>query len=157
MRRKFITNLILIVFLNLLIKPFWVLGIDRSVQNVVGPSEYGFYFTILNFAFLFQILLDWGTSNYNNRNIAQNNQLLSKHFSSIIILRLLFGVVFMITILAAGFLIGYNERQLYMLSIIGLNQFLLALILTQLGACIRFNVISSSFVVLLVSAITLSS
>ncbi|RUA29013.1 MAG: hypothetical protein DSY76_03765 [Bacteroidetes bacterium] len=143
MRRKFITNLILIVFLNLLIKPFWVLGIDRSVQNVVGPSEYGFYFTILNFAFLFQILLDWGTSNYNNRNIAQNNQLLSKHFSSIIILRLLFGVVFMITILAAGFLIGYNERQLYMLSIIGLNQFLLALILylrSNISALLLFRI-----------------
>jgi len=129
MRRKFITNLILIVFLNLLIKPFWVLGIDRSVQNVVGPSEYGFYFTILNFAFLFQILLDWGISNFNNRNIAQNNQLLSKHFSSIIILRLLFGVIFMITIMSVGYFIGYNHRQLYLLSIIGFNQFLLALIL----------------------------
>jgi O-antigen/teichoic acid export membrane protein len=129
MRRKFITNLILIVFLNLLIKPFWVLGIDRSVQNVVGPSEYGFYFTILNFAFLFQILLDWGISNFNNRNIAQNNHLLSKHFSSIIILRFLFGVVFMVTIMSIGYLIGYDDRQLYLLSIIGFNQFLLALIL----------------------------
>ena len=129
MRRKFITNLILIVFLNLLIKPFWVLGIDRSVQNVVGPSEYGFYFTILNFAFLFQILLDWGISNFNNRNIAQNNHLLSKHFSSIIILRFLFGVVFMVTIMSVGYLIGYDDQQLYLLSIIGFNQFLLALIL----------------------------
>ena len=129
MRRKFITNLILIVFLNLLIKPFWVLGIDRGVYNVVGPNEYGFYFTILNFAFLFQILLDWGTSNFNNRNIAQNNHLLSKHFSSIIILRFLFGLVFMATIMSVGYFIGYNNRQLYLLSIIGINQFLLALIL----------------------------
>jgi len=143
MRRKFITNLILIVFLNLLIKPFWVLGIDRSVQNVVGPSEYGFYFTILNFAFLFQILLDWGTSNFNNRNIAQNNHLLSKHFSSIIILRFLFGVVFMITILAVGTLIGYDDRQLYLLAIIGFNQFLLALILylrSNISALLLFRI-----------------
>ena len=129
MRRKFITNLILIVFLNFLIKPFWVFGIDRTVQNVVGPSEYGFYFTILNFAFLFQILLDWGISSFNNRNIAQNNHLLSKHFSSIIILRFLFGLVFMATIMLVGYLIGYNDRQLYLLIIIGFNQFLLALIL----------------------------
>lgn len=129
MRKKFITNLMLIVFLNFLIKPFWVFGIDRTVQNVVGPSEYGFYFTILSFAFLFQIFLDWGTSNYNSRNIAQNNHLLSKHFSSIIILRFIFGIVYMATILIIGYLIGYNERQLYLLVIIGFNQFLLSLIL----------------------------
>ncbi len=142
MRRKFITNLILLVFLNFLIKPFWVFGIDRSVQNVVGTSEYGFYFTILNFAFLFQILLDWGISNYNNRNIAQNNQLLSKHFSSIIILRFLFGIVYMAVIMTVGYLIGYSQRQLYLLSIIGLNQFLLALILylrSNISALLHFK------------------
>jgi O-antigen/teichoic acid export membrane protein len=142
MRRKFITNLILIVFLNFLIKPFWVFGIDRSVQNTVGTSEYGFYFTILSFAFLFQILLDWGISNYNNRNIAQNNQLLTKHFSSIIILRFLFGIVYMATILTVGYLIGYNDRQLYLLTIIGFNQFLLALILylrSNISALLMFR------------------
>jgi len=142
MRRKFITNLIFIVFLNFLIKPFWVFGIDRSVQNTVGTSEYGFYFTILSFAFLFQILLDWGISNYNNRNIAQNNQLLTKHFSSIIILRFLFGVIYMATILTVGYLIGYDHRQLYMLTIIGFNQFLLALILylrSNISALLMFR------------------
>ena len=143
MRRKFITNLILIVFLNFLIKPFWVFGIDRTVQNVVGPSEYGFYFTILSFAFVFQILLDWGISNYNNRNIAQNNHLLSKHFSSIIILRFIFGLVYMATILIVGYLIGYNNRQLYLLTIIGFNQFLLALILylrSNISALLLFRI-----------------
>ena len=143
MRRKFITNLILIVFLNFLIKPFWVFGIDRTVQNVVGPSEYGFYFTILSFAFLFQILLDWGISNYNNRNIAQNNHLLSKHFSSIIILRFLFAVVYMAVILIVGYLIGYNDRQLYLLTIIGFNQFLLSLVLylrSNISALLLFRI-----------------
>ncbi len=143
MRKKFITNLMLIVFLNFLIKPFWVFGIDRTVQNVVGPSEYGFYFTILSFAFLFQILLDWGTANYNSRNIAQNNHLLSKHFSSIIILRFLFGVVFMASIMVVGYLIGYNERQLYLLVIIGFNQFLLSLILylrSNISALLLFRI-----------------
>ena len=80
MQKKFLTNLGLLLFLNLLVKPFWVLGIDRSVQNVVGAEEYGFYFSILNFSFLFNMFLDLGITNFNNRNIAQNAQLLNKHF-----------------------------------------------------------------------------
>ena len=34
MQRKFLTNLILLLFLNLLIKPFWILGIDRAVLEL---------------------------------------------------------------------------------------------------------------------------
>ncbi len=41
MQRKFILNLILLLFLNLLIKPFYVFFIDMNVQRVVGLSEYG--------------------------------------------------------------------------------------------------------------------
>lgn len=129
MRRKFITNLILLLSLNFLIKPFWVFGIDRTVQNVVGPEEYGFYFAIFNFAFILQIILDMGITNFNNRNIAQNNHLLSKHFSGIVLLRLVFVVVYLLLILAIGLLIGYDSRQIWLLLIIGFNQFLLTFIL----------------------------
>ena len=143
MRRKFLTNLILLVFLNFLIKPFWVFGIDMSVQNNVGPSEYGFYFTIFNFAFIFQILLDMGITNFNNRNIAQNNHLLSKHFSSIIILRFIFSVIYLAVILGLGRLMGYDSRQMYFLLLIGINQFLLSLILylrSNISALLLFKI-----------------
>ena len=51
MQRKFVTNLALVLALNLLIKPFWILGIDRAVQNAVGTEQYGFYYAIFNFSF----------------------------------------------------------------------------------------------------------
>ena len=143
MRRKFITNLLLLLSLNFLIKPFWVFGIDRTVQNVVGPSEYGFYFAIFNFAFILQIILDMGITNFNNRNIAQNNQLLTKHFSGIIILRFLFSLIYIILIMGIGWLIGYDQRQLFLLFIIGINQFLLSLILylrSNISALLLFKI-----------------
>ena len=143
MRRKFLTNLLLLVFLNFLIKPFWVFGIDRGVQNMVGPSEYGFYFTILNFAFIFQIFLDFGITNYNNKNIAQNNHLLSKHFSSIIIIRFLFAALYMLIIMGVGMLMKYDARQMQLLLIIGINQFLLSLILylrSNISALLLFRI-----------------
>jgi O-antigen/teichoic acid export membrane protein len=129
MQKKFLTNLGLLLLLNLLVKPFWVLGIDRSVQNAVGAEDFGFYFSILNFSFLFNILLDLGITNFNNRNIAQNSHLLNKHFSSILILKLLLLSVYVLFTFAIGLIIGYNILQFKMLGWIALNQFLLSFVL----------------------------
>ena len=129
MQKKFLTNLGFLLFLNLLVKPFWVLGIDRSVQNAVGPEDFGFYFSILNFSFLFNIVLDLGITNFNNRNIAQNTQLLNKHFSGILILKLMLGLLYLIVTFIIGWLIGYNSLQFKMLAWVAFNQFLLSFIL----------------------------
>lgn len=129
MQKKFLTNLSLLLFLNLLVKPFWVLGIDRSVQNAVGAEEFGFYFSILNFSFLFNILLDFGITNFNNRNIAQNSQLLNKHFSSILMLKFMLLAVYVMITFLVGFLIGYDAAQFKMLLWVALNQFLLSFVL----------------------------
>jgi O-antigen/teichoic acid export membrane protein len=129
MQRKFLTNLALLILLNLLIKPFWIFGIDRTVQNVVGSQEFGFYFTLLNFSFLFNILLDLGITTFNNRNIAQHSALLKKHFSGILTLKLLLSVVYFVSVFSIAFLIGYRGHQLSLLVLVGFNQFLISLIM----------------------------
>jgi O-antigen/teichoic acid export membrane protein len=129
MRKKFLSSLILLLFLNLLVKPFWILGIDRSVQNIVGAGDYGFYYVLFNFSFLFNILLDFGITNFNNRNIAQHNQLLNKHFSGIVIIKLLLAVVYTIVTFSVGIIIGFNAQQLGILGFLCFNQFLLSFIL----------------------------
>lgn len=129
MQKKFLTNLALLLFLNLLVKPFWIFGIDLTVQNVVGDVDYGFYFTIFNFAFVLNILLDAGITNFNNRNIAQNEQLLQKHFSGILVLKFMLAFVYVAAIFAVALLIGYRGEQLKLLAWVGLNQFLLSFIL----------------------------
>lgn len=129
MQKKFLTNLALLLFLNLLVKPFWVFGIDRSVQNAVGAEDFGFYFSILNFSFLFSIFLDLGIANFNNRNIAQNTQLLNKHFSGILILKVLLGLVYILLTFFIGWLIGYSSEQFAILGWVAFNQFLLSFIL----------------------------
>ena len=80
MNREFFINVLFLIFVNLLIKPFYIFGIDRTVQNTVAPGDYGIYFALFNFTFLFQIINDFGIQNFNNRNIAQYNQLLDKYF-----------------------------------------------------------------------------
>jgi O-antigen/teichoic acid export membrane protein len=129
MHRKFLTNLGLMLFVNILVKPFWILGIDRTVQNVVGTVDYGFYYAVFNFSFLFNILLDFGITNFNNKNISQNNHLLNKHFSRIVVLKFILAVVYMIVTLGAGLIWGYDSRQMFLLLILAFNQFLISFIL----------------------------
>lgn len=129
MQRKFVVNLALLLFLNLLVKPFYILGIDAEVQNQVGVQEYGMYFSIFSFSFLFNILLDLGITNFNTRNIAQNQQLLNKHFAGILSLKfVLIGFYFLFSFFL-GFIIGYDQMQLKMLLILLVNQSIVSLIL----------------------------
>lgn len=129
MQGKFFKNLIFLVFLNLLIKPIWIFGIDRTVQNLVGSETYGFYFTLVNFSMIFAIFLDFGISNFNNRNIAQNQSVLSKHFSKILVLRIFLIAVYAVLLFTTALIIGYSESQIRLLVWVGFNQLLLTFIL----------------------------
>ena len=129
MKRKFFTNLVLLIALNLLIKPFWIIGIDIQVQNVVGDENYGLYFVLFNFSLILNIVLDLGITNYNNRNIAQHHYLLPKHLSNILGLKIILGVVYAIICFGIAALIGYDNVQFGMLMFLVFNQFLALLIL----------------------------
>jgi O-antigen/teichoic acid export membrane protein len=129
MQRKFITNLAFLLFLNLLIKPFWIFGIDRAVQNTVGAGEYGLYAALFNFTFLFNILLDLGITNFNNRNISQHNHLLNKYLSGILVLRIILASLYFLVNVTIAYLLGYRGSEIGILSILLLNQALLSFIL----------------------------
>ena len=129
MKKKFFSNLILLVSLNLLVKPFWIFGIDRTVQNVVGADAYGFYFSLFSFSLLLNILLDAGTTNYNNRIISRDPEKLSPWFSQLFLIRLLLAVVYAVVSFSLAFILGYSNKQLHLLVFLVLNQFLASLIL----------------------------
>jgi len=126
LKRKFVTNLILLLFLNLLIKPFWIFGIDRTVQNLVGDESYGLYFALFNFSMLLNILLDIGITNYNNRNIAQHNFLLPKHLSNIVGLKFSLAIIYALVTFIIALIIGYDSQQIYLLIFLVINQFLIS-------------------------------
>lgn len=129
MQKKFVTNLIILLCLNLLIKPFWILGIEPHVQIEVGNAAYGEYFVLFNFSFLLNILLDFGITNFNNKNIAQNNHLLDKHFSGLFILKLALGVIYIVATILCAVVFKYEVRLIKLLLLLGFNQFLISMVL----------------------------
>ena len=54
MKYKFFSNLILILLLNVVIKPLYILGIDAEILKITeynNPGAYGTYFSLLNLNF----------------------------------------------------------------------------------------------------------
>lgn len=129
MKKKFVTNLAFLLFLNLLVKPFYVLGIDVGIQNSVTAATYGIYFPLLSLSLMFQVLLDMGVENFTRREIARNHHLLSKYLSNVIILKLFLALIYFSFCIAIGIISKYNAFQLNLLIILLFNQFLASFIL----------------------------
>ena len=129
MQRKLLSGLFWVLLANLLVKPFWILGIEVGVQNAVGNEAYGFYYAIFSFSYIFNILLDLGLTNFNTRNIAQHPQLIGKHLSGILGIKLLLLGLYVVVTFTVGLLLGYGSEEFRLLALLTLCQFLNSLIL----------------------------
>jgi len=129
MQKKFLSSLGLLLLLNLIVKPLYILGIDAEVQNRVGQDSYGLYFGLLNLSFIFNILIDLGINNYNNRNVARNAYLVGGHFSKLLSAKALLAILYSAVTLLLGYILGYFENDLSMLLFLILNQVIVSFIL----------------------------
>jgi O-antigen/teichoic acid export membrane protein len=145
MKKKFLSNLLLVLILNVVIKPLYILGIDAEILKITeqnDPGSYGTYFSLLSLSFIFNIILDLGVNSFNTRNIAQNNQLLEKHFSRIFSLKLILCLFYIIVLISVGFIFDFSSLEMKWLAVIGFNQILIALILfirSNLSALLLFK------------------
>ena len=124
MHREFLLNILFLVFVNLLIKPFFIFGIDRTIQNQVGLEDYGIYVALFNFTFLLSIINDFGIQSFNNQHISQNNDLLDTYFPNILILKIGLGLLFTVLVLIMALLIGYDSSYFYLIGFLVLNHIL---------------------------------
>jgi O-antigen/teichoic acid export membrane protein len=119
----------LLVAVNLLVKPFYLLGIEAEIQNRTGQEVFGSYFALINFSFLLNILPDMGITNWNTRHIAAHPERVSTHFPALLSLRSVLGMIYLITLCLAGYFLGYTSGQLAVLALLGFNQVLATLVL----------------------------
>lgn len=128
MQRIFVFNLLLILLINLLVKPLYIFGIDIQVQNRLGPEEYGLFFTLFSFTYLFQIINDFGIQVYNTRSIARKPGAVIQQFSAFLKAKLLLAIAYTILIWVIAWVLGYTIYGKLLLLIM-INQILISLVL----------------------------
>lgn len=129
MNREFLLNIGLLVLINLLIKPFYIFGIDRTVQNLVPEGDYGLYFALFNFSFLFYMLTDFGVQYFNSRHLAQHRHLLPKYLPAFLGMKALLSVGYLIVVLSVVAVAGYERRYFPLLLLLAAVQILNSLVL----------------------------
>ena len=125
MQKKFISNLLLLILLNLLIKPLAIFGIDAGVQNRVGTADYGLYFSLLNLSYIFNILLDFGINNFTTKNVAKFPSIVPAYMGKLIALKIVLFLVYALVTFITAWSIGISEIGYSILIILILNQFLI--------------------------------
>jgi O-antigen/teichoic acid export membrane protein len=128
MQKKFFSNLIWLIFFNLLIKPYAIFGIDAEVQNRVGTETYGMYFTLLNFTLLFNILLDFGITNYNTRYVAQYPLLVKRYIGNMLSLKVILFLIYSVFTLIIALVFGVKAQQYWFIILLIINQFFISML-----------------------------
>jgi len=129
LRKEFILNIIFLLAINFLIKPFYLFGVDLHIQNLVGTDTYGMYKVLFNIAFLLQFVHEPGIQSYNSQNIAKNPEQLGFHLPRILGLKVLLGIVYFVLAISYFLLNPYDHSLLPLMIVIIVNLFLSTLFL----------------------------
>lgn len=129
MQKTFLSNLSLLMVLNLLIKPAYLLLVEAEVQNRVGSEVFGHYSALLSLGFLLNIVLDLGINTFTSRELSRRNDVVSNYFSGVVLLRLLLAGVYFAVLTVLAMLLGYSGESITLLVWIGVNQLLAASVL----------------------------
>jgi len=126
MPRPFLQNVGFLVLINLLIKPVFIFGIDLAVQNRVGAAEYGNYFALFNFAFLFNVLLDFGINNFNQRLVARDPKRVGLWLPNILWVKAALTLGYVMAVFGVALALGFESDQLLLLGWIALGRVLVS-------------------------------
>ena len=122
MLKKYLSDIAFMQVLNLLIKPVWILVIDRAVQNALTQEIYGNYFALFNFSLMFFIVLDLGLNGYNTTEISRDTNKIVSIAGNIIGLKILLMFVYLLAAFSVGILLGYNRLEFNILLILCILQ-----------------------------------
>ncbi len=122
--RNFSINLIFLLGLNLLVKPFYLFGVEVGVQNAVGAEDYGLYYAMFNFTFLFNVLLDLGINNFQKIKVAQDADLGMQNMATLLPMKLLLSGLYVVVTVLTAVAIGFEAEYWFFIGWLMLNHIL---------------------------------
>jgi len=129
LKREFLINIVFLLLINVLIKPFYIFFIDAKVQDTLGSETFGKYFGVFNFAYILYILTDLGIQNYNSKTISQNRELIKDYLPNILGIKVFLSLVYIILGFGIAFIVGYSPFMIKLFAVIAINLILLSFIL----------------------------
>lgn len=121
MKKEFSLNILILLCINIIVRPVYLFFVDAQIQNQIGLEEYGKYFVVYNFSFLFLFLNDPGLQNFATKKISEHST--DKHIflRNAVGLKLILALVYLTLLIVAGWIYGFNDTLQYILLWVGLS------------------------------------
>lgn len=124
--RSLVGNLGLIVALNLLTKPLWVI-LENLVQDRIGHDTWGYYGAILSFCLIIGALTELGVNQYCTKTLGAQPERHAELFPTLWGIKLLSGLAYLLLLLGGGWLMGYLADWPLLLAV-GAAQWIIGLV-----------------------------
>ncbi|MBC6988903.1 oligosaccharide flippase family protein [Hymenobacter sp. BT491] len=121
--KKFFGNISLVILLNLLVKPGWVV-VENLVQDRLGHAAFGTFTALFNLTIIFAALSDLGLTQHTTKRVAATPDFLPEYFPTVLPLKTGLSLVFLGVVTAVGWGIGYRGHTLTLLALIGAGMLL---------------------------------
>jgi len=122
MHSIFLQNIVLLIFINILVKPLWIFGVDRNVQNILGAATYGEYFMLFNISVLFTIVMDMGIQTYIATSFSKDHGLYYKKLFTLAVIKLVWAVLFFIITFGFALFVYKQSINYTLLTLLCINQ-----------------------------------
>ena len=115
MLKKYLADIAFMQILNLLIKPIWILVIDRAVQNTLSLEVYVNYAALFNFSLMFFIILDLGLNGYNTTQVSRDTNKIVALTGNILGLKMILIAIYVLFVFVVGAALGYGSAEFLLL------------------------------------------
>lgn len=127
MQRVFLQSSFLLLAVNILVKPLWVLGVERWVQNQY-QAEYATYFLIYTLSILFSVLIDFGINTHIAVAYSINKTAFKNEIFTISVFKLGLSMVYVLFTMMYFFALQLNTHALSLLVLLCANQIVISYI-----------------------------
>ncbi|HZV69714.1 MAG TPA: oligosaccharide flippase family protein [Saprospiraceae bacterium] len=127
-KRIFLSTILWLIVINLIIKAFFIFGVDIQVQLRVGPSSYGLYFTLLNLCYIFQIINDFGLNLLHNTDTAVHGKVRVERWYQILRLKIILALFYSLVVGLVAWALGYGDAWQLLIWLV-INNILVSMIM----------------------------
>lgn len=122
--KSFVKDLAFVQVVNFIVKPLWIVAVDRTVQNLLGQEIYGEYFLAFNLAAVFFIITDLGLNNYLTKNAVDQEKGARGIIFNSIKLKIILSLIYFVLVLLLGW---QRQIPMYLLIWVAINHVLIGI------------------------------
>jgi O-antigen/teichoic acid export membrane protein len=110
--RLLLRNALILISINVVVKPLYTLLIEPAVQHRIGMSDYGRYAALLNITLIASVLLDLGITGWNTVQTAKVRGISSALHNKVLRIRFFLSFVYILAVMMVVNGMGYGPHDL---------------------------------------------